>query len=74
MKLTPIEMQMYDLLAKNPEGVGREILAKAEAPLPKRASNYVDVHIKNLRKKLKKEGMVIVSMRGVGYKLLKDTK
>lgn len=71
MKLTYIEMQMYELLAQHPQGVERDVLAKVKAQKPERGSNYVDVHIKNLRRKLKKEGVVIVSMRGVGYKLVK---
>lgn len=32
-------------------------------------SNTVDVHIKNLRKKLKDDGKIIQTIRGVGYKM-----
>lgn len=32
-------------------------------------SNHVDVHIKNLRRKLSDEPVVIETVRGVGYKI-----
>ena len=32
-------------------------------------SNTVDVHIKNLRKKIKDNGKIIQTIRGVGYKI-----
>lgn len=35
-------------------------------------SNTVDVHIKNLRKKINDNGKIIQTVRGVGYKMEKD--
>ena len=35
-------------------------------------SNTVDVHIKNLRKKINDNGKIIQTVRGVGYKIEKD--
>lgn len=71
MEYTPIEKLMLELLLAHPEGVEHKVLAKIKQPTPKYLSNNVASHIKDLRKKLRKEGAEIVNMRGIGYKLIK---
>lgn len=69
MKLTSIEQRMYDLLMKDRDGVSREVLKEVK-PLLSEDDNRVDVHIKNIRRKIKEKGMTIESIRGFGYRLI----
>lgn len=71
-KLTFVEQQMFDLLLDSGDTiVKREELATAKPKPVLYNSNSVDVHIKNLRRKIKKEGYEIVTRRGIGYQLKK---
>ena len=72
MKLTHIEKQMYEVLSTN-EIATREALATAKPAPALRTSNVVDVHMKNLRVKLKAEGMEVRTIRGIGYQLVKPS-
>lgn len=61
---------MLALLEEFPEGVQRETLLAIKPDALGRKSNVVDVHIKNLRLKLKASEVEIVPLRGVGYQLV----
>lgn len=71
MKLTPVEALMFEVLKKMPDGAPRHILKEVKPPPVADLANRVDVHIKNLRRKVKEDGFTIVSMRGLGYKLVR---
>ncbi len=66
--LTKEENRIFDLLeAAAPHPVSRAILSAQPYP----TSNKCDVHIKNLRPKLKDTGYSITAHRGSGYSMLK---
>lgn len=69
--LTPTEELYLNALREAPEGVSRKSLASVKAPPAERMSNMVDVHVKNLRRKLP-PNMRIELVRGFGYKLVEE--
>ncbi len=71
LPLTLKEFMILEYLARNPNMViSRDTLyAHAWDYADESSSNTVDVHIKNLRKKLKKNGTFIKTIRGLGYKV-----
>lgn len=71
MKLTPVEALMFEVLKKMPDGAPRHILKEVKPPPIADIANRVDVHIKNLRRKVKEDGLDIVSVRGFGYRLVR---
>lgn len=72
MKLTPVEALLFEVLKKMPDGAPRHILKEVKPPPIADLANRVDVHIKNLRRKVKDEGLDIVSIRGFGYRLVQQ--
>ncbi len=70
LSLTLKEFMILEYLMRNPDAViSRDTLyAHAWDYADESSSNTVDVHIKNLRKKLKKNGTFIKTIRGLGYK------
>lgn len=72
MKLTPVESLLFEVLKKMPDGAPRHILKEVKPPPIADLANRVDVHIKNLRRKVKEEGLDIVSIRGFGYRLVQQ--
>lgn len=68
-KLTKMEMEYFNLLLKNDgHAVDRSYFTQLHDDYPD--SNVVDVHMKNLRRKL--EGKyVIETERGIGYSMYK---
>lgn len=72
MKLTPVEALLFEVLKKMPDGAPRHILKEVKPPPIADLANRVDVHIKNLRRKVKEEGLDIVSIRGFGYRLVQQ--
>lgn len=75
LDLTPREFQLLEHFMLNPEKVVRrtELLEKVWDMHFDPESNVVDVHIGNLRRKLKEAGVagVIQTIRGVGFTLRK---
>lgn len=71
MNLTPTEALYFDALLKNPDGISREKLHPLRPSAPPRSTNLVDVHIKDLRKKIKGSGYEIKCVRKFGYKMEK---
>jgi DNA-binding response OmpR family regulator len=71
LPLTLKEFMILEYLARNPNMViSRDTLyAHAWDFADGSSSNTVDVHIKNLRKKLQKNGKKIHTIRGLGYKI-----
>lgn len=71
LSLTLKEFMILEYLARNPNAVvSRDTLyAHAWDYADGSSSNTVDVHIKNLRKKMKKHGQYIQTIRGLGYKV-----
>lgn len=67
--LTPTEFKILECLLENyGRPVSREYLI--EAVLKKDVyDRTIDVHVKNLREKLGKEGQAIRTVRGIGYKI-----
>ena len=66
--LTRIEQQYFDLLKRDTHIVDRSYFTQLHEDYPD--SNVVDVHIKNIRRKL--EGAyVIETHRGIGYSMRK---
>ncbi|MBN8966104.1 MAG: helix-turn-helix domain-containing protein [Rhizobiales bacterium] len=65
IKLTPLEQLYYDAL-KSGALVKEDQLAAIQPPPPKRLSNVVATHIKDMRKK----GIKIRNVRGEGYQLI----
>jgi len=62
--------QLYlDALQKEPLVTRDTLYYMARSVTRRQYSNVVDVHIKNLRKKIAEDGLVIHSVRGLGYKL-----
>lgn len=72
MNLTPVEQAIYDKLLELPDCAPLHILKEIQPPASKRESNIVAVHIKNIRRKIKEDGMEIINIRGFGYKLVKS--
>ena len=75
LDLTPKEHQLLEYLLLNPERVVRrtELLEKVWDLRFDPDSNVVDVHVANLRKKLRAHGGPLVhTLRGVGYVLRED--
>ncbi len=71
LSLTLKEFMILEYLVRNPNMVvSRDTLyAHAWDYADGSSSNTVDVHMKNLRKKLKKYGKLIQTVRGLGYKI-----
>jgi DNA-binding response OmpR family regulator len=72
VNLTPKEYSLLEFLLYNRNrAISRYTMAEhiwGDAYDPLTMSNSIDVHIKNLRKKLEDQaGLVIVTVRGVGY-------
>lgn len=68
-KLTPIEQTLLEFLTRHKgEAVEREVLYTVVNKTSIFGSNLVDVHMKNLRKKLP-EG-TIKTVRGIGYMIV----
>lgn len=70
MKMTPVESLMFEVLKKMPDGAPRHILKEVKPPPIADMANRVDVHIKNLRRKIRDQGLDIISIRGFGYRLV----
>ena len=71
-EFTPTEQKFYDALKASSNGVMRTDLIEL-CKSPKR-SNVVDAHRRNMRRKMKNSNETIVSLRGVGYKLMVKEK
>lgn len=73
INLTLKEFMVLEYLIRNPNKVisRDELYAHAWDFADSSFSNTVDVHIKNLRKKIKDNGKIIQTIRGVGYKVSK---
>jgi DNA-binding response OmpR family regulator len=71
LSLTLKEFMVLEYLLKNINTVitRDELYSHAWDYADLSMSNTVDVHIKNLRKKIKDNGTIIQTIRGVGYKL-----
>lgn len=75
LKLNPLETQIFEMLYRaGDKGASREELLEYKVPVPTRKSNVIDVHIKNLRKKLVGTQYEIQTIRGVGYRIYKVKK
>lgn len=75
LDLTPKEYQLLEYFLLRPEEVVRrtELLEKVWDLHFDPMSNVVDVHVGNLRRKLRKRGSPLLhTMRGVGYTLNRD--
>ena len=76
LSLTPREFQLLDYFLRHPEQVVRrtELLEKVWDLQFDPMSNVVDVHVANLRKKLRSVGRpeILHTVRGVGYVLQRD--
>lgn len=71
---THIEKQIFEMLSETPgKLISRDRLSTARPKLNLYTSNAVDVHIKNMRKKLP-ANMEIVTKRGMGYFLQEKQK
>ena len=71
LKLTNTEAMYLEVLKEYTEGVSREDLSSIRPEAPSYRSNLVDVHIKNLRKKLAAVGYGIEAVRGYGYRIIR---
>lgn len=70
-QLTTFEQLVLNKLQENEGGVvERSVLGAIQPPKPKLDSNRVDVHIKNIRRKLSPV-YEIHTVRGVGYRLIR---
>jgi DNA-binding response OmpR family regulator len=71
VSLTLKEFMVLEYLMRNPKKVVTrdELYSHAWDFADSSFSNTVDVHIKNLRKKIKDNGKIIQTIRGVGYKM-----
>jgi two-component system, OmpR family, response regulator AdeR len=72
LRLTPTEFRLLEHLARTPERViGRSELYEAALPEGDALERAVDIHITNLRRKLREHGAggLIETVRGVGYVL-----
>ena len=73
LDLTPTEFRLLNHLAQTPErATSRGELLEAALPEGDAFERAVDIHVTNLRRKLKKAGLedVIMTVRGVGYRLV----
>lgn len=77
LKFTPMEKLVLDTLMKTPDViVEHEELNKLDVVVP-RKTNYIAVHVKNIRKKLKKQknfAFDIEAVRGSGYRIISKEK
>lgn len=72
LDLTPTEFRLLETLARAPgRAFSRVELLEAAMPESEALERVVDVHMKNLRKKLEAtgEGHLLETVRGVGYRL-----
>jgi len=72
LDLTPTEFRLLAHLAETPErAISRSELFEAAMPESDAFERAVDIHITNVRRKLKKAGLdgLISTVRGVGYRL-----
>jgi DNA-binding response OmpR family regulator len=71
LNLTLKEFMVLEYLLRNPDKViTRDTLySHAWDFADSSFSNTVDVHIKNLRKKISDNGKIIQTVRGIGYKI-----
>lgn len=69
--LTPTEFKILEILARNQSRVftRRQLLDYLWGDEKIVLERTIDVHIRNIRKKLGKEGRLIKSLPGIGYKL-----
>ncbi len=78
IELTPKEFSILEFLLYNKGRViSRFTIAEhvwGDAFDPYTMSNSIDVHIKNLRRKMGVGGTLILSIRGVGYKFKEDDR
>jgi len=73
VSIVGVEMAMLELLLRrSPAAVGREAIARHAWPEAgaEIGSNVIDVHIANLRRKLAGSGVTLLTVRGLGYRLL----
>lgn len=77
LKFTEMEKLVLETLMKSPNViVEHEELNKLEVTVP-RKTNYIAVHVKNIRKKLNKQknpAFDIETIRGRGYKIISKEK
>ena len=76
LELTPTEFKLLGHLASTPgRAVSREELYEMALPERDALERAVDIHITNLRRKLRNAGVaeLIETVRGVGYRLLDST-
>lgn len=77
IKFTDMEKLVLETLMKTPDMiVAHEELNKLEVIVP-RKTNYIAVHVKNIRKKLNKQknpAFDIETIRGRGYKIISKEK
>ncbi|MCL6528340.1 MAG: winged helix-turn-helix domain-containing protein, partial [Thermaceae bacterium] len=72
LDLTPTEFRLLETLAQAPgKAFSRAELLEAALPESNALERVVDVHLKNLRKKLEAAGAssLLETVRGVGYRL-----
>ena len=72
LDLTPTEFRLLETLARTPgRAFSRQELLEAALPESDALERVVDVHLKNLRKKLEAAGAngLLETVRGVGYRL-----
>ncbi|WP_299433522.1 response regulator transcription factor [uncultured Meiothermus sp.] len=72
LELTPTEFRLLETLARTPgKAFSRAELLEAALPDSDALERVVDVHLKNLRKKLDAAGVgeMLETVRGVGYRL-----
>ncbi|MEO0247561.1 MAG: response regulator transcription factor [candidate division WOR-3 bacterium] len=71
LKLTPSEYDILNILSSKPGRIfsREEILSEIGKSEEDVSERVIDVHITNLRKKLKKAGVTIKNIRGRGYTL-----
>jgi two-component system, OmpR family, response regulator AdeR len=74
LEMTPTEFNLLHHLAKTPDrAVSRQELYEAAMPESDAYERAVDIHITNVRRKLKDAGLdgVIETVRGLGYRLVR---
>jgi two-component system response regulator AdeR len=72
LELTPTEFRLLETLARTPgRAFTRQELLEAALPDSDALERVIDVHLKNLRKKLEAAGAtgLLETVRGVGYRL-----
>ncbi|OEF96608.1 response regulator transcription factor [Desulfuribacillus alkaliarsenatis] len=73
INVTPKEFDILQLLSKNPGRVySRETIFELVWGEPCYDTRTVDVHVKNIREKLKDKNQLILTKWGVGYYISKD--